>query len=243
MIGSPQVALFQRLETFARRPGAGRRHGPQTRNTRAWMGLVFLLAQGALAAAAFDFGSLASDTATDQWLRENSGTYAGLVEDIGSRKDVRGYCFTNNESVKQGMAVLLDGRLEIQLNPSLAGAHRVTILLFEMANAARHGDHEEIDRATDQGTIRSAEAFGLAHELVEFEALRLHRQMLMELEARAGPLPKEFFYFVTPAPSATADYHLPALSQYLKTQLETGHTEHYYELFRQRRSRPVDTPR
>lgn len=134
------------------------------------------------------------------------------------------------------MVLRLDGYLEIQLNADLSGASRMTTLIFEMANASRHRDHQQVDLAADRGLIRTAGEFGLAHEMIEYEALRMHRQILFELESRAGPLPTEFFYYVTPAPRSTGDYRLPDLFQYLKAQRESGHTEHYYKRFDQRKS-------
>lgn len=197
------------------------------------LGIALLVAQLAAtgAAAAFDFGSFKTDTETDQWLRENSATYAGLVADIERRTDIRGYRFVAQEEVRRGMVAWFDGYLEIQLNPQLAREDRVTAIIFEMANASRYRDHQQIDLAVDQGLIRTPEEFGLAHEMIEYEALRLHRQILLEIAARAGPLPTGFFYFVTPAPRSIEDYQLPDLHQYLKSQKESGHTSHYYKLF------------
>ena len=190
----------------------------------------------ASAASAFDYGSFKTDAETDRWLRDNSATYRRIVDDIKSRTDVRGYRFAVKEDVRRGMVVRLDDYLEIQMNPTLSGASRVTILIFEMANASRHRDHEQIDLAADDGLIRTPEEFALTHEMIEYEALRLHRQILIEIDSRAGPLPTEFFCFVSPAPRFAKDYRLPDLSQYLKAQRESGHTDHYYKLFHLRRS-------
>jgi hypothetical protein len=186
--------------------------------------------------SAIDYGSLKTDAETDKWLRDNSGIYARIAEEIMTRKDVSGYRFATKENVRRGMVEWLDGYLEIQLNKGLSGADRVTTLIFEMANASRHQDHQQIDLAADEGLIRTPEEFGLAHEMIEFEALRIHRQILMELDSRAGPLPTEFFYFVTPTPRSIKDYQLPDLFQYLKTQKEAGHSDHYYKAFHLRKS-------
>ena len=84
--------------------------------------------------------------------------------------------------------------------------------------------------------IQTPGEFGLAHEMIEYEALRLHRQILIEIESRTGPLPTEFFYFVTPTPRSIKDYQLPDLCQYLKAQKKSGHTDHYYKHFHLRKS-------
>jgi len=208
-----------------------------SRRGRALFGIATLVAHlAATAASAIDFGSFETDAETDKWLTENSVTYAKIVEDIKTRNDVRGYRFAAREDIPRGMMAWVDGYLEIQLKTELSGPSRVTTLIFEMANASRSRDHWQIDLAVDEGLIRTAEEFGLAHEMIEYEALRLHRQVLIEIESRAGSLPVEFFYYVTPAPRSTKDYQLPDLCQYLKTQKESGHTDHYYKHFDRRKS-------
>lgn len=200
-------------------------------------GVATLIAHLAVSTAfPFDYGSFKTDAETDKWLYDHSATYAKLVVDIKHKKGVRGYRFAVKEDVRRGMVVWVDGYLEIQLNTGLSGAGRVTTLIFEMANASRHRDHQQIDLAADRGLIQTPEEFGLAHEMLEYEALRLHRQVLLDLDTRAGPLPTGFFYFVTPAPRSTKDYQLPDLLPYLKTQRESGHTDHYYKHFRLRKS-------
>jgi hypothetical protein len=188
-------------------------------------------------ASAFDFSSFKTDAERDQWLKANSTTYAKIAEEIRARKDLHGYRFVSKGDVRRGMVLWSDGYLEVRLNKELSGADRITTLIFEVANGSRHRDHQQIDLAADKGLIRTAEEFGLAHEMVEYEALRMHRQVLLELESRAGPLPREFFYYVTPLPRSTAEYRLPDLFHYLKAQKETGHTAEYYKLFAERKSK------
>lgn len=190
---------------------------------------------------AADFCAFPSDTACDEWLSKTSATYASLVADIRSRPDIRGYRFVTTNAVKRGMAAWSDSFIEIQMNPSLKGPDRITTLIFEMANAARFREHQQIDLAVDQGLITTPEEFGLANELIEYEALRLHRQVLVEIEAAAGTLPKAFFYFYVPAPPSARESRLPDLYQYLKTQRETGHTAHYDVYFRLRRNARLES--
>lgn len=185
-------------------------------------------------AAAFDFNSFKTDAETDKWLRKASPTYAAMVKGIESRRGIRGYRFVTKKGISDGVAVRVGRIMEIQLSDKLTGPRRVTTLMFEIANAYRYPEHESIDLAADRGLIRTAEEFGLAHEIYEYEALRLHRKMLLEIAPRHGPLPREFFRFVTPVPRSVAQYRLPTLYQYLKAQKESGHTAHYYEHFRRR---------
>lgn len=182
-----------------------------------------------------DFPSFETDTEADQWLRKTSATYAAIAGSIESNRDVHGYRFAARDDIRRGMVARVDGYLEIQLNVELSGPDRLTTLIFEMANASRFPDHQQVDLAVDRGLITTPEQFGLANEMIEYEALKLHRQVLIEIESRAGALPAGFFYFVTPAPRSIEDYRLPGLYQYLKAQKESGHTAHYYRWFHLRK--------
>ena len=150
-----------------------------SRRRQVLFGVATLVAHfAATVASAIDYGSFKTDAETDQWLSDNSATYATLAKDIALRKDVRGYRFVSKDNVLRGMVVWVDGYLEIHLNTELSGPNRVTTIIFEMANASRHRDHQQIDLAADDGLIRTPGEFGLAHEMIEYEALRLHRQIL-----------------------------------------------------------------
>jgi len=195
-------------------------------------GTLALIVQCAVAGAAVP--EFKTDQAADLWLRQASATYARAVKEIAARKNVRGHRIVTRKDVPMGMAARVGDMMEIQLNPKLTGARRVSTLMFEMANAYRFDAHEAIDLAADRGLITTAREFGLAHEIYEYEALRIHREMLIEIAAAHGPLDKAFFYFVTPAPRSIATYRLPSLYTYLKTQKDSGHTEHYYKHFRLR---------
>lgn len=190
-----------------------------------------------MAAGAVDFDSFKTDEETDKWLRDTSPTYARMIKEIKARKNVRGYRFVTRDDIRAGVAKWEDGFMEIQLNSKLKGPRRITTLIFEIANAYRSPEHQAIDLAVDKGLIRTQEEFGLAHEIYEYEALRLQRQVLIELESRAGRLPKDFFYLVTPPARSAKDYRMPGLYQYLNAQKKSGHTAHYYKYFHLRTSK------
>lgn len=199
-----------------------------------------------LAAGCVDFHSFKTDEETDKWLRNTSPTYARMVKEIKARKNVRGYRFAANDNIRAGMVTWVDGFMEIQLSPKLKGPRRITTLIFEIANAYRSPEHQAVDLAADRGLIRTQEEFGLAHEMCEYEALRLQRQVLIEVESRAGRLPKEFFYLVTPPARSAREYRMPGLYQYLNAQKKSGHTAHYYKFFHQRtskRQKPKKAPK
>ncbi len=200
-------------------------------------GAAALLVHLAAGCGAVDFDSFKTDDETDKWLRNTSPTYTRMVKEIKARKNVRGYRFAANDNIRAGMAAWVDGFLEIQLNPKLKGPRRITTLVFEIANGYRAPEHQAIDLAADKGLIRTPEQFGLAHEIYEYEALRLQRQVLIELESRVGRLPKDFFYLVTPPARSAKDYRMPGLYQYLKAQKKSGHTAHYYKYFHLRTSK------
>jgi len=200
-------------------------------------GLIALPAVHAAPAATVQWHAFKTDAQIDKWLREASTTYAMIVKDIESRKDLRGFRFADRKDIARGNLAWVGGFLEVQLNPKLSGPLRISVLIFEMANAYRNPDHREIDRAVDEGYIRTPQEFGLAHQMLEYEAMRLHRTILVEIESRAGTLPADFFCLVVPAPPSAAEYRLPPLYVYLKTQKESGHTAHYYRWFRRRRGK------
>ncbi|MHC4198427.1 MAG: hypothetical protein ACYSU0_00350 [Planctomycetota bacterium] len=182
-----------------------------------------------------DLPSFKTDTEADSWLKETSVTYAALARGIESDRNYRGYRFATRDDIRRGMVARVDGYLEIQLNAGLSGPDRLTTLIFEMANASRFPDHQQVDLAVDRGLITTPEQFGLANEMIEYEALKQHRQVLIEIASRVGELPAGFYYFVTPAPRSIEDYRLPGLYNYLKAQKESGHTAHYYRWFHRRK--------
>lgn len=177
----------------------------------------------------------ASDHRADLWLRRASPTYARMVREIRARPEVTDLLFRAPAEVPQAAAVFRAGNLEIQVNPEIRGARRLTLIAFEVANAYRQREHDAIDRAVDEGLITTAAEFGLAHELYEYEALRLHRQVLLEVEERVQrPLPGPMFMTAPPPPSAKAS-QLPDLLRYLEHQRVTGHTAHYERWFERRK--------
>lgn len=179
-----------------------------------------------------------SDVEVDRWLRRASPTYARMVAEIRARPEVLDLRLVESAEVPEAAARSHEGYLEVQLNPQLRGARRVSLIAFEVANAYRSREHQAIDRAVDAGLITTAAEFGLGHELYEYEALRLHREVLIELEERAGALPAEMF-MTSPAPASARASELPDLLHYLETQRDSGHTAHYERWF-ERRARAPD---
>jgi hypothetical protein len=183
--------------------------------------------RGAEPVVQVDFDTCKNNEALDAFLREASPLYAAtarIVEVHG------GYRIEDKQGVKGGLWNGAD-RI-IQLNPQLAGAHRASIIAYEMANAYHQPLFAENDMAVMAGEITTKTEFALRQELVEYDSLRLHREILVEIEKHLGKIPPEFFYCSgNPKPDSVENYQLPWLSAYLKHMKASGHTAHFYEWF------------
>lgn len=174
------------------------------------------------------------DAVSDRWLRRASPTYARMVREILARPEVGALRFVDDPQVAEAAALFVDDHVQIQLNPGLEGPRRVSLIAFEVANAYRNREHQAIDRAVDAGLITTAAEFGLAHEIYEYEALRLHRHVLIEVERRTRKLPPSMF-MTTPPPASAHESELPGLLRYLQAQRASGHTAHYERWFERRK--------
>ena len=85
---------------------------------------------GADSVPAPDFTTCRDNLAIDAFLREASQTYSKMANTVELRG---GYQIEDKKGVKGGQ--WNGGEKAIQLNPQLAGAHRASIIAFEMANA------------------------------------------------------------------------------------------------------------
>lgn len=176
-----------------------------------------------------DFNSFKSDASADEWLKKNSKTYSMMTSKINQREGLNGYRIVTTDKIQMGMVVhMSDNVLEVQLHPNLKGALRMTTLIFEMANAYLNDEHRQIDRMLLEGVISSKEEFGVAHEIYEYEALRIHRQVLVEISKVVDDMSQDFYYFVTPPAKSIEEYQIPKLYDYMLSQKESGHTAHYH---------------
>jgi len=171
--------------------------------------------------AAVDFHCFSSDAEMDGWLRVNSATYAAVAQSIESREDLKGYRFSSQPDVARGMVLYRDGYIEVQLNPALSGPGRMTTLIFEVINGSRHRDHQQVDAALASGVIESAEAYGMAREMIEFEALRdPNRDGILD-----GPQPNTLDAAWYGEISFTSSLYLAALRAGAQMAREMGDTE------------------
>lgn len=112
----------------------------------------------------------------------------------------------------------------------MTGAERVRTLAFEVANAFLNEEHQQIDIGAKAGFLDARE-YAVAHEIYEYEAWRLYREFLLDLEKHlgVGNLPTGLFFGV--AKQRVADYKLPPLYEYLKHQETSQHMKHYLYWF------------
>jgi hypothetical protein len=198
------------------------------RNAFLLLGAIVVLALQAVTCAA-TMPEFTSDAAADQWLRENSPKYCSMAELVGKRW---GYEFGRNTESAGGLAYIKDGKGHIDLNDALKGSHRVSVMAFEMTNLFQQNRHEEITMRVRRGELRDETQFAMLRESVEYDGLRLHREILVELERKVGELPPEMISWCSSNATTLSGYQLPYAYDYLKAQAASGHTEHYRKLFR-----------
>ena len=188
---------------------------------------------------ATELPSFASDEDTDAWLRSKSPFYDSMAREVDGRG---GYTFSSCDQ-PQGTVVQENGVRYIQLNPNLKGAERLSILIFEITNAFQDTKHIEIDQRARTGAIANAEIFALRHELIEYDGLRYHRDVLSELDKSIGGIPREMLTWINPRLTTLESYSLPLAHDYLEDQNKGGHTDHYRKYFPvQRAGKPGGTP-
>lgn len=181
-----------------------------------------------------------NDVAADQWLRQQSPSYLRMAQYVDSRWGFEFGVATNSPG---GLAYLKDGKGHIDLNERLKGTHRVSVIVFEMTNLYQQERHEEITTPVRRGEQQDATKFAMLREAVEYDGLRLHREVLVELEQKVGELPPEMIRWVSGTATNLASYALPYAYDYFKTQAKGGHTEHYYRLFKRHTAEAADSKR
>lgn len=182
--------------------------------------------------------SFTNDVAADQWLRQQSPSYLRMATYVDRKWGTEFGVATNSPG---GLAYLKDGKGHIDLNERLKGAHRVSVIVFEMTNLYQQERHEEITTPVRCGKQQDATKFAMLREAVEYDGLRLHREVLVELEQKMGELPPEMITWVSSTATNLSSYALPYAYDYLKAQAKSGHTEHYYRLFKKHTAEAADS--
>ena len=162
-------------------------------------------------AADIDFAECKDNAAIDAFLRKTSQLYAAMARIV----ELDGaYQFKDKTDLEAGKWSA--GERTIDIHSSLKGAKRASVIAFEMTNAFQQRLHTEVDMAAVSGAITTESEFALRHELVEYDGLRLHREILQEIEKSLGKLPPEFFFFSNPKPGSVAEYKLPLVMESIR---------------------------
>jgi len=209
----------------------------------AWKPLVLpflLLLTGPSVAGDEGLPDFKSDQEADRWLRQKIPGYRRLAEIVDRRG---GYMIGRTTGSPGGLAYFKGGRGYLELNDALKGARRVSVIIFELTNLYHEPRHQEVADRVRQGKLDNPLAFGLLREMIEYDGLRLHRDMLLELEPVVGTVPPEMITWVSSTARTFAEYRLPFAYDYLKAQEASGHTAHYLRLFEKHRAEYLDAVR
>jgi hypothetical protein len=200
---------------------------------------VLLLVASSLAGAA-ELPVFESDQEADRWLREHCPLYRRFAETVDKRG---GYTISRTTEYPGGVAYFKEGRGYIQLNDVLKGAHRVSVLMFEMTNLYQERRHQDVADRVRRGELNNPPVFGLWRESIEYDGLRMHRDMLLELKPALGTIPPAMITWVSSTAKTFAEYQLPYAYDYLKAQEASGHTAHYLRLFEKHRAEYLNSQR
>ena len=192
-----------------------------------WSGTLCLAFCG-VTAVADTLPQFDSDLGADAWLREKSAFYQKMAKEVDARG---GFKFKSTADYPQGVVIHENGQRYIALNDALRGAERVSILIYELTNAFQEPKHDEVDEEAQTGRITAPAEFSIRHELIEYDGLRLHRQVLVELERFLGELPAEMLRWINRDVTTLARYELPFAYDAIKAQEGGPHGRHYREWF------------
>jgi hypothetical protein len=188
-------------------------------------------------ATQLDFLTCKDNGAIDAFLRESSPLYAAMARIV----ELHGrYKIEDKEGI--GIGMWNAGERVIQLDAGLVGAQRASVIAFEMTNAYQQQLHTEVDMAVDAGEITTQTEFALRHELIEYDGLRIHREVLGEIEKHLGKIPPAFFLWSNPKPASVSEYQLPMVMDFLKQMKASGHTAYYYQWFETRKKQVTRMP-
>lgn len=201
--------------------------------------LAVLLLRG-VAAAGEQLPEFPSDQASDRWLKENSAAYKRMADDADRRG---GYDIRPTTNYPGGVAYFEHGRGFIGLNDVLKGAHRVSVLIFEMTNLFQEERHQEVAQRVRTGELNDPIEFSLLREMIENDGLRLHHDVLRDLARRLETVPPAMITWISGNTKTYDEYRPPFAYDYLKAQRRSGHTAHYIRLFEKHRKEYLDSVR
>ncbi len=118
------------------------------------------------AASAAELPAFETDQQADAWLRKHSAFYLKMTEAIDKRG---GYKFLPSKEIPGGLAYTRDGQGYIELSEKLKGAHRVSIIIFEVTNLYQDDRHQEVTRRVYSGELNNPVEFSLLREIIEYD--------------------------------------------------------------------------
>lgn len=178
-------------------------------------------------AAEIDLNTCKDNQAIDAYLRKTSSMYAAMARLVEFRG---GYQFEDRDDIEGGY--WYPSNRTIGIKSQLQGPGRITIVAFEMTNAYQQRLHCQVDQAAMVGTITSETEFSLRHELVEYDGMRIHREILKELEQSQGKLSGEYFFVSLKKPESVNEYQLPLVMDFVAQMESSGHSDLYRKWFR-----------
>jgi hypothetical protein len=197
------------------------------------VGLLLLLLLGGAAARAAALPDFDSDQQADRWVRAHSPWYRSMAETVDQ---AGGYTIERGTTMPGGLAYFKDGRGHIELNDVLKGPRRVSVMIFELTNLYHEPQHQEVADRVRRGDLNDPAVFGLLRETIEYDGLRLHREVLLELQAVLDAIPPEMITWISSTAKTFAEYALPYVYDYLKAQAASGHTAFFRKYFDQDRA-------
>ncbi len=199
---------------------------------------LLLMLLGTVSAHADELPVFASDQKADSWLREKSPWYRSMAESVDQHG---GYTISPASESPGGLAYFKGGRGYIELNAAIKGSHRVSLLIFEMTNLYQEPRHLEVTNRVRKGELTDPTVFWLLRETIEYDGLRLHRDVLMQLKSVLETIPPDMITWISRQATTHAEYQLPSVFDYIKAQEATSHKTHYLKLFEKHRAEYLQT--
>lgn len=199
---------------------------------------VAALLLGPTVAVTAELPHFADDQQADRWLREHSGFYRRMAEGVDARG---GYEIRRTTEYPGGVAYTSGGRGYIELNDVLQGPHRVSVLIFEMTNLHQEDRHQAVAQRVRVGELAEPIEFAMLREMIEYDGLHMHHEVLKELRPHVDRLPAEMMSWICEGADDIATYRPPWAYDYLRAQRTSGHTAHYLRLFETHRAEFLQT--
>lgn len=177
-----------------------------------------------------DLPKFDSDKAADQWMREHSPLYKSVASSVEAHG---GYKFLSVKDIPRALTVNENGGQTIQLNDQVQGPKRVSLAAFELTNAYQMSKFQDLETEVHNGIVKDASEYAILRALIEMDGLKIHRQILEEIDKSIGGVPKEMFQWIYPGATTLAGYQIPPAFDYIRAQQNSPYRAGYEQLFRE----------